>query len=124
MKINLKDVKQLEVDKACQSILHCNTVDKSHVSQYKDGKFKATVLLADETDVLTAYVNDMEVLELFSLGQPSGPGVQICIFIPKAKYVFNKNCKVVFNTCKINTYKCCFMYIKFFFQLHCYKQIH
>lgn len=68
MKINLKDVKQLEVDKACQSILHCNTVDKSHVSQYIDGKFKATVLLADETDVLTAYVYDMEVLELFSLG--------------------------------------------------------
>lgn len=87
MKINLKDVKQLEVDKACQSILHCNTVDKSHVSQYKDGKFKATVLLADETDVLTAYVYDMEVLELFSLGQPSGPGVQICNFIPKANYI-------------------------------------
>lgn len=93
MKINLKDVKQLEVDKACQSILHCNTIDKSHVSQYKDGKFKATVLLADETDVLTAYVYDMEVLELFSLGQPSGPGVQICNFIPKAKYVLMKIAK-------------------------------
>lgn len=65
MKINLKDVKQLEVDKACQSNLHCNTVDKSNVSQYKDGKFKATVMLADETDVLTAYVYDMEVLDLF-----------------------------------------------------------
>lgn len=46
-------------------------------------------MLADETDVLTAYVYDMEVLELFSLGQPSGPGVQICNFIPKAKYVID-----------------------------------
>lgn len=79
----------MEVDKACLSILHCNTVDKSKVSQYKDGKFKATVMLADETDVLTAYVYDMEVLELFSLGQSSGPGVQICNFIPKAMYVID-----------------------------------
>lgn len=95
MKINLKDVKQLEVDKACQSILHCNTVDKSNVSQYKDGKFKATVILADETDVLTAYVYDMEVLGLFSHGQPSGPGVQICNFIPKTKDFIDWNCKIV-----------------------------
>lgn len=89
MKINLKDVKQLEVDKACESILHFNNVDKSNVSQYKDGKFKATVMLADETDVLRTYVYDLEVLELFSLGQPSGPGVQICNFIPKAKYAID-----------------------------------
>lgn len=82
-------MKQLEVDTACLSILHCNTVDKSNVSQYKDGKFKATVMLADETDVLTAYVYDIEVLELFSLGQPSGPGAQICNFIPKGKYVID-----------------------------------
>lgn len=95
MKIDLKDVNLLEVDKACQSILHCNTVDKSNVSQYKDGKFKATVMLADETDVLTAYVYDMEVLRLFSYGQPSGPGVQICNFIPKAKDVIDWNRKIV-----------------------------
>lgn len=54
-------------------------------------------MLADDTGFLTAYVYDMEVLELFCLGQPSffffkafqtpGPGVQICNFIPKAKYV-------------------------------------
>lgn len=86
MKINLKDVKHLEVDKACQSILHCNTVDKSNVSQYKDGKVKATVMLVDETDVITAYVYDMEVLELFSLGQPSGPNLQ---FHSKSKVCFD-----------------------------------
>lgn len=46
-------------------------------------------MLADETDVLTAYVYDMEVLGLFSHEQPSGPGVQICNFIPKAKDVID-----------------------------------